>query len=80
MTSITGVIVPSITFFNEDLKINTKFTSVLFRHIVLNGANAILLFETKGERIFFPEKIEKKVKLIQLAYETTEEKVPIIIP
>ncbi len=79
MTSITGIIVPSITFFNEDFEINTEFTSVLFRHIVLNGANAILLFETEGEGIFFPEKIEKKVKLIKLAYETTEEKVPIIV-
>ena len=70
---LNGVICPTITFFNHNFEVNTELNSLLFRHAQLNGANAIFLFGTTGEGVYFSNKLEEKIKLVNLAYEITEE-------
>ncbi|MBN1801219.1 MAG: dihydrodipicolinate synthase family protein [Candidatus Lokiarchaeota archaeon] len=75
---IRGIICPTITFFDENYNINEELNSLLFRHVLLNGANSLLLFGTTGEGPYFSNRIEDKIKLIRLAYEVTKEEIPII--
>lgn len=75
---INGVIVPAVTYFNEDHHINEELNSLLYRHIVLNGANGVFLFGTTGEGRLFNDKIQEKVKYINLTIES-EHKVPILV-
>jgi len=74
-----GVICPAITFFNENFEINNELNSLLYRHIQLNGANAIFLLGTTGEGRYFSNEVEEKIKLVSLAYDTCEEKIPILV-
>jgi len=76
---LNGVICPTITFFNHNFEVNVELNSLLFRHVLLNGANAIFLLGTTGEGIYFSNKLEEKIKLVNLAYEITEEKIPILV-
>ena len=78
MSQINGVIVPAITFFNKNFEINTELNSILIRHILLNGANAIYFFGITGEGLYFADKIEQKEELIKLAYEI-KDNIPIFI-
>jgi 4-hydroxy-tetrahydrodipicolinate synthase len=73
----SGVIVPAITFFNKENHIISELNALLYRHIILNGANGILLFGTTGEGWFFSDKREEKLKLIKIALEISEDRVPI---
>ncbi|MFX0072269.1 MAG: dihydrodipicolinate synthase family protein [Candidatus Hermodarchaeota archaeon] len=66
---INGILVPSLTFFNRNKEINIELNSILIRHVLLNGAKAIYLFGTTGEGIFFSDKLEEKIKYINLMYE-----------
>ncbi|MFX0187479.1 MAG: dihydrodipicolinate synthase family protein [Candidatus Hodarchaeota archaeon] len=77
MSSINGVIVPSITFYNNNFEINTQLNLVLFRHIILNGANAILLFNSYKEQNF-PDVYDQQIKFIKNAYNVTGKKFPVI--
>ena len=79
MTKIRGVIVPSLTFFNEDLEVNTELHSLLTRHLLVNGADSIYLFGTKGAGFYFSDKLEEKIKLINLTLEVTGKKTPLIV-
>ena len=79
MSQIYGVIVPAITFFDENYNVNSKLSDLLIRHILLNRANAILLFGTTGEGILFSDKIEEVVKYIDLTYSISEGKTPIFV-
>ncbi|MHA1294000.1 MAG: dihydrodipicolinate synthase family protein [Promethearchaeota archaeon] len=78
-SNINGVIVPSITFFNQKFEINRKLNSLLFKHIILNGANAIFLFGITGEGLLFSNKLEEKTKLIYDAKKIVKDKIPILI-
>ncbi|MBD3256214.1 MAG: hypothetical protein GF383_14040 [Candidatus Lokiarchaeota archaeon] len=78
MTKINGVIVPSITIFNHDFSLNREANSYLFRHQLLNGATSIFLFGSTGEGLFYHDRIDTKTELINLAYETIKEEIPII--
>ncbi|MHA1256340.1 MAG: dihydrodipicolinate synthase family protein, partial [Promethearchaeota archaeon] len=79
MSQIYGVIVPAITFFDDNYKINSKLSDILIRHILLNRANAILLFGTTGEGFLFSDKIEEIIKYIDLTYSISEGKTPILV-
>ena len=76
---LNGIICPTLTFFNQNFEINTELTSLLYRHVQLNGANAIFLLGTTGEGAYFSDKKEEKIKLVNLAYEITEEKIPLLV-
>lgn len=79
MTKIRGVIVPSLTFFNKDLEVNTELHSLLTRHLLVNGADSIYLFGTKGAGFYFSDKLEEKIRLINLTLEVTGKKTPLIV-
>jgi dihydrodipicolinate synthase/N-acetylneuraminate lyase/fructosamine-3-kinase len=79
MSQIYGVIVPAITFFDDNYNINSKLSDILIRHILLNRANAILLFGTTGEGILFSDKSDEIIKYIDLTYSITEGKTPILV-
>ncbi len=75
---INGVIVPSITFFNNNFEINTELNSILIRHALLNKANAIYLFGTTGEGIFFSDKLNEKIKLLNVSTKIND-KIPLLL-
>ena len=79
MPSINGVIVPSITFYNDKYEISPQLNTTLFKHIVLNGANAILLFSSVEEEVIFSKNASQVIKLINLGYKTVGEKIPLIL-
>ncbi len=79
MTKIRGVIVPSLTFFNKDLEVNTELHSLLTRHLLVNGADSIYLFGPKGAGFYFSDKIEEKIRLINLTLEVTGKKTPLMV-
>jgi dihydrodipicolinate synthase/N-acetylneuraminate lyase len=73
-----GVIVPSITIFNENYEVNLRANLILYNHILLNGADSIFLFGSMGEGLFFHNNIKEKIKLIELAYHESDNKIPIL--
>ena len=75
---INGVIVPSITFFNKNFEIEMELNSILIRHALLNRANAIYLFGTTGEGIYFSDKLNEKIKFLNLTTEIND-KIPILL-
>ncbi|MFX1452460.1 MAG: dihydrodipicolinate synthase family protein [Promethearchaeota archaeon] len=75
---INGIIVPSLTFFNNNFEINEEVNSILIRHILLNRANAIYLFGTTGEGIYFSDKIDEKIKYINLVT-SIDNKIPLLV-
>ena len=79
MQNISGVIVPSITFFNENFEVNDELNSLLFRHTLLNGADSIFLFGNTGEGIEFIDKIDEKRKSVDLALKVSDNKTPILL-
>jgi len=76
---LTGVICDSLTFYNANFEINKELNSILIRHLLTNDANSILLFGLTGDGILFSDKIEQKIRLIELTHNLTEGKIPIII-
>ena len=76
---INGVIVPSLTFFDENQNINNEVQSLLIKHLLINGADAILLLSLIGEGLLFSEDIEQTYNLIDLTYEATGKKTPILL-
>ena len=78
MKSLGGVIVPSITIFNENYEVNLRANLVLYQHILLNGADSIFLFGSMGEGLFFHNNIKEKIRLIELAYHESDNKIPIL--
>jgi len=79
LQNINGVIVPSITFFNNKYEVNIELNSLLIKHILLNGADSVFLFGNTGEGIEFIERINEKRKFIDLALKVTENKIPILL-
>ena len=79
MPSINGVIIPSITFYNDKYEIYQQINAALFRHIVLNGANAILMFSSVEEEEIFSKNANQVIELTNLAYKTVGEKIPLIM-
>ena len=78
MKSLGGVIVPSITIFNENYGVNLIANLILYNHILLNGADSIFLFGSMGEGLFFHKNVKEKIKLIELAYHESKNKIPIL--
>lgn len=76
---IRGVVVPSLTFFNEHYEINTTVQTLLLKHLLVNGADSLYLLSNTGEGDFFADKLEEKAKLINLSLELTGKKMPIIL-
>ena len=64
MQQINGIIVPSITFFNENFEVNIELNSLLFRHLLLNGADCIFLFGNTGEGIEFIDRIDTILRIV----------------
>ena len=79
MQSINGIIVPSITFFNERFEVISELNSLLIRHILLNGADNVFLFGNTGEGIEFIDKINEKRKFVELALKYTDDKTPLLL-
>jgi len=72
-------VVPSLTFYNKKNEINIEIQSLLFRHLLVNGADSIYLFGvTEDDKLFSNNRIEK-IKLINLTLESTGEKTPILV-
>ncbi len=78
MKSLNGVIVPSITIFNEKYEVNLRANLILYKHILLNGADSIFLFGSMGEGLFFHNNVKEKIKLIELAYHESDNKIPLL--
>ena len=76
---IHGIICPAITFFDDNFNINLKLSDILIRHILLNQADAILLFGSTGEGFLFSEKIEEIIKYVDLTYSISKGKTPILV-
>ena len=75
---VNGIIVPALTFFDEKYKINKELNTLLLRHNILNGANALFLFGSTGEGNFFANKIKEKIKYIEIALELAKDTLPIL--
>ena len=79
MSPINGIICNVMTFFNNDMEIIENLNSLLIRHVLTNDSNSLLFFGSTGEGDLFSNKIEEKVKLIDLALKITEGKNPILV-
>jgi dihydrodipicolinate synthase/N-acetylneuraminate lyase/Ser/Thr protein kinase RdoA (MazF antagonist) len=79
MQTISGAICDTVTFYEKDFKINEELNSLLVRHILTNGADSLILFGNTGEGILFSDKLEQKIKLINLALEASGGKNPILV-
>ncbi|MFX1523113.1 MAG: dihydrodipicolinate synthase family protein [Promethearchaeota archaeon] len=79
MPEINGVICSALSFYNKDFHIIEDLNSLLFRHILTNDANGLLLFGNTGEGILFSNNIEEQSKLINIAFKITERKIPILV-
>ena len=79
MPQINGVMCNALTFYNNNLEILEDINSLLFRHILTNDANSLLLFGSTGDGNLFSKKIEEKIKLINIVLEISEGKIPILI-
>jgi dihydrodipicolinate synthase/N-acetylneuraminate lyase len=79
MPQINGVICNALTFFNRSGEIIKNLNSLLIRHILTNDVNNLLLFGSIGEGRLFSNKIDEKIKLIDIAMELTEKKNPILV-
>jgi dihydrodipicolinate synthase/N-acetylneuraminate lyase/aminoglycoside phosphotransferase (APT) family kinase protein len=76
---INGVMCNTLTFYDKNFNVLEELNSLLLRHILTNDANSLLLFGSTGEGTLFSNRIEEKIKLINIALKTTEEKIPIIV-
>lgn len=76
---IRGIVVPTLTFFNEKFEIDLELNSLLFRHILMNGADALFLFGATGEGLYYQNSIAEKLKLIELAYKTIGNEFPVLL-
>jgi dihydrodipicolinate synthase/N-acetylneuraminate lyase len=56
-----------------------ELNSLLIRHILTNDANSLLLFGSTGDGLLFSDRIEEKIKLINIALKTSESKIPILV-
>jgi len=79
MQTISGAICDTVTFYEKDFEINEELNSLLIRHILTNGADSLILFGNTGEGILFSDKLDKKIKLINLALEASGGKNPIMV-
>ncbi|MHA1148142.1 MAG: dihydrodipicolinate synthase family protein [Promethearchaeota archaeon] len=79
MPPINGVIVPALSFFNENFELDKELNSLLLRHIILNGANTILLFGYTGEGLYFKDKFEEKIRAVEIAVKASKATVPIVL-
>lgn len=68
-----------MTFYNKNYEIIEKLNSLLIRHVLTNDSNSLLLFGDTGDGRLFSNKIEEKIKLINISLNITERKLPILI-
>ncbi|MFX1388900.1 MAG: dihydrodipicolinate synthase family protein [Promethearchaeota archaeon] len=67
----------AISFYNHDFEILKDLNSLLIRHILTNEASSILLFGNFTQKDIFS--LVEKIKLIELASDITESKIPLLI-
>ena len=79
MPQINGVMCNTITFYDNNFNVLEELNSLLIRHILTNDASSLLLFGSTGEGTLFSNRIEEKIKLINIALKTTEGKIPILV-
>ncbi|MHA2036201.1 MAG: dihydrodipicolinate synthase family protein [Promethearchaeota archaeon] len=79
MPQINGVMCNTLTFYDKNFNVMEELNSLLFKHILTNDANSLLLFGSTGEGALFSSNIDEKIKLINIARKNTEEKIPIIV-
>lgn len=76
---VNGVIVPCITFFNKNHEIYRELNSLLIQHVILNGADSIFIFGNTGEGVYFYDNIKEKRKYLDLTFEQTSDKFPVLL-
>jgi dihydrodipicolinate synthase/N-acetylneuraminate lyase len=80
---VTGVITPTITFFQSDGSIVKDANQLLIKHIIANHADCIFPLGSTGEGRFFLNKPEEKKKYLRWVKEAIESSsnpdIPIII-
>jgi len=80
---IQGVIVPTITFFEEGGKVDPFANEVLIRHILENGADVLFLMGSTGEGLYFnkveSQKKAKYLREVQKVLGNIEDKKQIVI-
>ena len=74
---INGVICNTLVFYDKDYKTIESLNSLLFRHILTNDANSLLVFGNEHESNLIS--ITEKIKIIELILEITQNKIPIFI-
>ena len=62
---ISGVIVPTLTFFEEDGAIGKKANEALILHLIENSVNVIFVLGSTGEGLYFKSKPQKKREYLQ---------------
>ncbi|MFX1366249.1 MAG: dihydrodipicolinate synthase family protein [Promethearchaeota archaeon] len=66
----------TLAFYNKNLEIIKRLNSLLFRHIITNEVNSLLIFGDQNESNLIS--ITEKIKLINLILEVTQNKIPIL--
>ncbi|UCD01286.1 MAG: dihydrodipicolinate synthase family protein [Promethearchaeota archaeon] len=77
MPPLNGIICDTLTFYNKDFRIIKNLNSLLIRHVLTNDANSLLFFGRLGDGDLFST--GEKIRLIELALEITEKRVPILV-
>lgn len=80
---VTGVITPTITFFDQDGKVVKDANQLLIKHVIANHADCIFPLGSTGEGRFFLNKPDEKKKYLHWVREAVESSsnpdIPIII-
>ncbi len=74
---INGVVCNTLVFYNKNFEIIESLNSLLFRHILTNDANSLLVFGNENESNLIS--LTEKIKLIELILGITQNKIPILI-
>ena len=65
-TIVTGVIVPTITFFKKTGEISEIANRILLKHILTNKSDCIFVLGSTGEGLFFQDKPNQKNAYLQI--------------
>jgi dihydrodipicolinate synthase/N-acetylneuraminate lyase len=79
---VTGVIVPSLTLFNEQCEIDPLSNQILIKHIILNGADSLFLMGSTGEGLYFRSQMNQKkyyLQIIKELFEKNKYSLPLLI-
>jgi 4-hydroxy-tetrahydrodipicolinate synthase len=80
---VSGVITPTITFFDTEGRIAPDANQLLLHHVIANGSDCLFVMGSTGEGRYFKNKFDEKRRYIQLVKDTIpiskKPHIPIII-